>query len=127
MKIILAIVIFLLSGFAQAWDIIGIDSVNVTATYTEPTLNADGSTVTDLDHTIMYYDVGAGPQVGNTEPAGALTGGTVKTVIFPVPVGENQEVDVPFYITAFDASGNESVQSPTITRRIDRLAPAAPE
>lgn len=100
----------------------------VTATYTEPALNADGSALVDLDHTSVYYRIGtAEPVKGPAVPASAPAGGGAITTQVNVPVAAGQEADVDFWATATDASGNESVPSATVRVRIDRLAPAPPQ
>src|SRR3990167_1790290 len=99
----------------------------VTATYTEPTTNTDGSLLKDLAKTIIFYDiVGDGlPEVKAVEvPATALTGGgsIIQTVL--VPIVGNQEADADFWETAVDTSGKSSDKSSVVRKRIDRLAPS---
>jgi hypothetical protein len=136
MKILLMVIMVLFAGAAQAFEIIGVDSVNVTAAYTEPTTNADPelSPLVDLDHVTVYYDLGFGdgPQIGVEVPASSPTGGMGMTAILPVPVADGQEADVTFFARAFDrdkldgSPGNASADSSTDVLRVDRLAPSAP-
>lgn len=102
------------------------DGTQVNAIYTEPTQNADGSALTDLHHTSIYYDTGAGPVNVVDLPASLNTGGGSREYSFIVPVNDGQEAEVVFYATATDTSGNTSAPSEPITLRIDRLAPAPP-
>jgi hypothetical protein len=95
--------------------------------YTEPTTNADGSPLTDLNHTSIFYDVGDGVPVNVVDlPSSLNTGGQQVSYSFMVPIVEGQEADVSFWATATDTSGNESAPSPVVIRRIDRLAPSFP-
>ena len=114
-----------MTGTAPALDFT-ITGVSVTALYQEPATNTDGSALTDLDHTSIYYDLGAGPVKAKDVPATALTGNGNITTPVDVPVTEGQEKNVIFWVTASDQSGNESAKSATVTKRIDRLAPGPP-
>ena len=110
-RLLLALIIITLAStpvFALEFTLTGSE---VTATYTEPTTNTDGSLLKDLAKTIIFYDiVGDGlPEVKAVEvPATALTGGgsIIQTVL--VPIVGNQEADVDFWATAVDTSGNSS-------------------
>lgn len=104
-----------------------VNGVSVTLDYDEPQANADTSALTDLDHTTVYYDLGAGFIKTEKVPATSKTGGGHITTGITVPVMEGQEKDVRFKTTATDGSGNESIDSQIITKRIDRLSPAAPK
>lgn len=95
--------------------------------YDEPTSNADTTALTDLNHTSIYYDLGSGFLKSEEMPATSATGGGHITAGITVPVMEGQEKDVRFKTTATDGSGNESIDSQIITKRIDRLSPAAPK
>ena len=132
MKVILTLlaaavtVLFLPSAhfaYAMTFTVTG---TNVDATYTEPSTNANGTPLTDLAKTTIYYDLGAGPVVAKIVPATALTGGGNVATTITVPVLEGQEADVRFFVTASDTSGNESARSGEVIKRIDRLAPGPP-
>ena len=97
----------------------------VEASYTEPTTNADGSPLTDLHHTSIYYDMGAGA-VNVVDLPSSLTGGGIVQYSFVVPILDGQERAVSFWATATDGSGNTSEPSTPVIVRIDRLAPAPP-
>ena len=118
-----------MGGFATTAQAITftVTGTEVTVGYDEPTQNTDNSALTDLDHTTIYYDKGAGPVAEATVPATAPTGGGTITTTITVPVLAGEEADVNFWVTASDQSGNESVPSPVITQRIDRLSPKAPD
>ena len=114
---------------ANAFEIISVDSVNLTVSYTEPTLNADGSALTDLAITRIYVDLigdGIDPVVAKEIPATSPNGGSAMSEKIPVSVGEGQEADIRVWATAVDNSGNESTASNVAQIRVDRLAPAAP-
>lgn len=98
----------------------------MTANYQEPATNEDGSPITDLALTSIYYDMGQGPVKAAEVPASAPTGGGTVTHDIEVPVAPKQEVNVTFWITATDGSGNESAHGNDVVVRIDRLAPAPP-
>ena len=124
----LMIIVFVsTSTFALEFTLTGSE---VTATYTEPTTNADGSSLKDLAKTIIFYDIvdDGLPEVKAVEvPAIALTGGGIVIQTVMVPIVGNQEAEVDFWATAVDTSGNSSDKSVVIRRRIDRLSPAAPK
>ena len=122
----LVLVLILLATPAAAIDFT-VTGASVTATYMEPTANADATPLTDLAKTNVYYQVPAstpvkGPDVAATRPQG---GGVITTQV-TVPVVAGQDMTVTFWATATDTAGNESARSTEVQRRIDRLAPAAP-
>ena len=129
-RLFLALIIITLAStpvFALEFTLTGSE---VTATYTEPTTNADGSSLKDLAKTIIFYDiVGDGfPEVKAVEvSATALTGGGIIIQTVLVPIIANQEADVDFWATAVDLSGNSSDKSTVVRKRIDRLAPGTPQ
>lgn len=125
----LALAALLFPGIASALDFTASGTI-LTVTYTEPTTNADtpATLLDDLAFTNVYYQLDAGvavkgPNVPATSPAG---GGAISTQI-TVPVVAGQRVNVTISATATDTSGNESVKSTPVTKRIDRLAPTAPK
>ena len=123
--LILAIVFGISTNlFAIDFSVTG---VTVTATYTEPSTNADNSSLTDLDHTSIYYDMGMGQILGKSVPASSLVGGGNISTSFAVPVSEGMEKDIDFWATAWDTSQNESEKSNIMRKRIDRLRPAPPK
>lgn len=128
----IATVLSLLLLFAvPAWAIdFTVSASIVTATYMEPTTNADTppTALTDLARTNVYFQIAGQPAVrGPNVPASALTGGGAITTTVTIPIGPNQQGDVTFWATATDLSGNESVPSVSVVRRIDRLAPGSPQ
>lgn len=94
--------------------------------YTEPTTNENGTPLTDLAKTTIYYDIGAGPVKAVDVPATAPTGGGAISQVITVTIAENTEVDVQIWATATDLSGNESEKSAIATVRVDSLPPNAP-
>lgn len=124
-RILLGLLLGLLTAPAWAMDFTVTGAV-VTATYQEPTVTATNTPLTDLASTSISYDLGAGPVRARDVPATAPTGGGIITTTVDIPVAANQEVDVRFWATATDTSGNESARSAEVVRRIDRLPPGAP-
>lgn len=106
----------------------------MTAAYTEPTTNTDGSALDDLSATNVRWRLcpTSGPcsSAFTTEPAvpaSSPTGGGSKTTTFTVPVAPGQQANVEAYVTASDTSGNVSPDSTHVTRRVDRLSPSSPQ
>ena len=98
----------------------------LTLEYQEPTANEDGSGLTDLSHTSIFYDMGKGPVNVVDLPAALNTGGGAVSYSFTVPVLDKQENNVAIWATATDTSGNSSAPSEPLNIRIDRLAPNPP-
>lgn len=118
----------LLLGGAAVWAITGnLTGSEVNVSYDEPTTNADGSPLTDLKETSVYYDVGLGAVKIKTNPAATPSGGKSITNTFVIPVSTGVAAVATLWATATDTSGNESAKSANISVRIDRLAPAAPK
>lgn len=124
--VLIALVLLVTKAFAFQANITGTE---VTVTYTEPTTNVDGSPLVDLDHTMIFHNFGGAEvqAVPNPIPATALTGGGAITEAFTVPVPDGVEADVDFWARAYDGSGNVSPESTRETKRIDHLAPGAPQ
>lgn len=127
---IVAIVLATFLVFApvsHAVDVV-ITGTEVAYTYTEPTTNSDGSPLNDLQRICVYYDLNGGTSVKVLdEPATSKNGGGTKTVKFMVPITESMETVLHFWSTAIDESGNTSANSVVLVKRIDKLAPAAPQ
>jgi len=104
-----------------------VTGTNVESSYTEPTVNEDGSPLSDLAKTTIYYDLGAGQVKALDVPASSPTGGGQISQTVTVPIVSGQEANVKFWATATDTSGNESAPSNSVTVRIDRLAPGPPQ
>ena len=132
----LALVVVLVVGLALAFFPLVAFAVDVTVngtqvqvSYQEPTTNKTGTPLTDLASTTVRYAMPttATPTACNTTPASALTGGATITATCLVPIVLDQEADVRFTVTASDTSGNVSDPSIPVDRRLDFLAPAAPQ
>ena len=107
---IVSLMIFLLST-TPAW------ATHRVATWVAPTTNADGTPLTDL----AGYNVYRCAATPCTRAAGTLVGSVqAPATSFPLPHGFVGYLTV----TAFDASGNESVEDGTVP--FDGLAPTAP-
>lgn len=125
--VIFAGLLVLAPCFAFGFDVT-VTGTQLRAEYKEPAFNKDGSQLADLKETRVYYQiVGKSPAVGLTVPASSKTGGQHVSGDVLVPVLIDQEADVNLWATALDLSGNESDPSNILQKRIDRLAPGAPE
>ena len=97
----------------------------LTVDYDEPTTNANGTPLTDLKETVVFYAFpGLPPVLCVTTPATVQTGGAHRSVACTVPVTDGQEIDVTVIAVATDLSGNSGLPSAPVMIRIDRLAPA---
>lgn len=83
----------------------------VTISYDEPTTSKDGSLLTDLAKTTIYYDAGHGPVKVMEVPATAPTGGGTITRRIAIPVSGEATSRVTIWVTATDLNGNESPHS----------------
>lgn len=104
------------------------NSGTFTVTATEPTVNEDGTPLTDLDHTTLYYQIDDGEWVFITDiPASSPNGGgnISHTLTIDVPVGS--EVSVRAVGTSSDQVGNTSEAAYSDTIRIDKLSPGSPQ
>ncbi|RMF85531.1 MAG: tetratricopeptide repeat protein [Nitrospinota bacterium] len=80
--------------------------VEIIVSYQEPTVRRDGSPLTDLSKTTIYYDNGNGPVKAAEVPATTGKGGgtVVQTILLPfVP-----DTPVTLWVTATDSRGQES-------------------
>ena len=125
--------VLLLAGFlvmlaAPLSAAVTVVGATVTMTWTEPTLNEDGSPLTDLDVTVGTYQVPNGTEIicDADQPATDPTGGGSVSVTCTVPISPQTEQDVEFRAYAIDAVGNSTTIPANLTIRIDNLAPAAP-
>lgn len=90
-------------------------AVNVTLSWETPTTNADGTPLTDLGGYKVYY------------------GNTTRTYGTPIDVKNVSAYTLDltdgtyfFAITAYDTSGNESVYSNEVSKKIDTMKPGCP-
>ena len=119
------IMLFAVNALALDAIVVG---AQVTLTYKEPSTNSDGSALGDLKRTTVYYSVNDGATVkGQDVLATSLTGGVSRTVTLNIPIIDSKETILRFWATATDESENESAPSTVVTKRIDKLAPSAPE
>ena len=103
-------------------------TVEVVASFDEPTKSQDGTDLTDLAYHNVYYKFGTNPAVkGPQIPASKSTGGgkvLAAPLLVPAPAGVNTALD--FWVTSTDTVGNESPQSIHFNYTIDRVGPEAP-
>ena len=89
--------------------------------YVEPSTNADGTPLTDLDHCNVYATPATGAEVKFPNVAASSpTGGATKTTNITVAKGSNYTITA----SCTDLVGNESARSASVT--LDALPPAAP-
>ncbi|OQW34877.1 MAG: hypothetical protein A4E20_01485 [Nitrospira sp. SG-bin2] len=134
MKSVLAtfLLLFALSIADQSFALTAtVSGTQVTLDYTEPSVNSDAAKtpLVDLAKTTAYYLFpGAAAKVACGEKtASSPTGGQPRQILCLVPVSTGQEADVKFTVTATDLSGNEGPESIPVIKRIDKLAPGAPQ
>jgi len=110
----------------DAFADVQLESGNFTVAYQEPMLNADGTPLTDLKETTIYYRLNNGSWVDADRIATSTNtgGGVVQKVI--IINGLPEEVDVYFKYTASDFSGNESESYNEPVIRVDKIAPSSP-
>lgn len=102
-------------------------TVQLTAQYDEGTKHLNGSPLTDLLFSSVWYQIGAGvPVKGPDQPATVFGGGGRKlvTFVFPAPLGE--VTSGTFWATQTDVKGNQSPASNKVTFAVDRQIPEAP-
>ena len=109
--------------------IIDATTVSVIATYDEPTLNQDGTPLTDLAYTEVEYQLGASPSeiLEPRQPASKVTGGghiVSAPLVLPAPSGVS--TTFTFNVFAVDLTNNRGPASPSVVSVIDRVGPAAP-
>ena len=101
--------------------------LTITLQYTEPSQNADGTPLKDLDHTTIYYDAGAGKVKAADVPASSPAGSGAITHKIILPIAAGKEVTARIWVTGTDKSGNESNPSQVVSTRLGRTAPVAPQ
>lgn len=122
----------LLAALLLSWslDVRAFDAsvigTEIEVAYEEPRTNANGSALTDLHHTTIYYDKGGGATKAAEILATAPIGDGMIRQRITIPAFEPAEFDVRIWATASDITGNESARSNEVVTRIDRLPPAAP-
>ena len=127
----LTLVLLLLVTPAWAIDFT-VSGAVLTVTYTEPATNTDGSPLMDLARTNVYTEIvlpGQVPVKGPNVVASAPGGGGAISTTITVPIGAAlpiKEANVKVWATATDTSGNEGPPSNVVTKRVDQLAPSAP-
>ena len=97
------------------------------AQYDESVKSADGSALTDLQNSSIYYKIGTLPPVKVAQvPASKLTGGGHITQLVVVPAPSGVATTFDFYVTETDLKGNEGPASNHVVITIDRVGPDAP-
>ena len=130
LALILAALFALDAGLARAMTVT-VDGVTATVSADEPTANVpnvDG-VVTPLDDLAAIefrHDTGAGPIVCATVPATSPAGGGTVSAPCAVPVRDKEVKLATFTAEAIDTSGNRSIPSDPVVKRLDRLPPDRP-
>lgn len=107
-----------------AWTGTPTDSI-ITVEYDEPSTNTDGSALTDLVKTRIYWKIDTGAETFVDVPASRPQGGTHMIRQVNVPIALNQGGVVSAQVTAWDPTV-ESARSNTATVTIDRKFPKVP-
>ena len=103
-------------------------SSNLAVAYVEPTVNFNGTPLTDLLDTHVTYQKPGEPEVECArEPASAFTGGATVNTICAVPAVRGDEFDVDLRAYATDTVLNQSDPSDPVPAHIDRKPPGTPE
>ncbi len=101
-----------------------VPAVEVTVSYEEPRVNANGSGIRDLQKTTVYWHWKGKPGrvvKAVDVPASRPTGGGKVRVTLVIPLTDRREREVTVYTTASDRSGHESRKSNEATIRVDKL------
>lgn len=102
-------------------------TVSIEASWTEPTVNADGSPLLDLAYSSVYYQVGNGPVVvGAKLPATKPTGGGAVSTTLIIPAAAGAITLLTFTASETDLDGNESPKTSPVVFKVERVAPAEP-
>lgn len=114
------------------WPALSASEVTITGaqaemTWTEPTVNADGSPLTDLTQTRGTFQTPAQPETvcEGPVPASSPTGGAEVMVRCTVPVAQGAETPITFRAYAQDDNGNVSKPA-ELHKIIDLLEPDSP-
>ena len=103
--------------------IIDANTVQLTATYTEPTYSG----VNTLDHTNVWYQIGtATPVMEPNVPASSPTGGKLVTTTINVPVSDGTSVTFMCWATDTNNLGKTSAPSNEMSVTVDRTVPQPP-
>ncbi|HJQ99695.1 MAG TPA: hypothetical protein VJ826_15380 [Candidatus Polarisedimenticolaceae bacterium] len=100
--------------------------VEITVQYQEPNLSSDGSPISDLLRTSVFYNLGQGDVKLFDQPASSPNGNGNVNRLAVVPFLPGRQQNVTFYAVAVDSFTNLSVQSNVVVFRFDTLAPGAP-
>ena len=83
----------------------------VRVTYTEPSTTVEGSPLTDLSKTSIYFDLGEGRILAKDILATQPTGGGQVFETIVIPIRKKEERSVKICVTATDRLGNESTMT----------------
>ena len=116
------VLVLCVASSAWALDVVQVPAKNLLLSWEEPTLNADGSPLTDLDHIVIRGSID-GVAFGEVNvPASGPTGGQVGTHTFMDACAPNTLPLVDVQVYAVDTNHNESEQAP-LAYTMDCLPP----
>lgn len=118
------VIVGLLSVSANAYTVVT-GGVSVDVAVTEPSSNSNGSALSDLFKTSVYYDAGSGPVHALDIESASVSGGGVSTGSVVVPWPAQKEGEVKFFATAMDDDSNKSESTPLFALAVDTLSPGA--
>ena len=84
---------------------------DIHVSYTEPSTTVEGTPLTDLSKTSIYYDLGEGRILAKDIPASTPSGGSTISETILIPIHKKEEHSVKICVTATDQLGNESLMT----------------
>lgn len=126
MKKILLAMLFVFVFIYNTYAGLVFESGTFEITATEPTANVDGTPLTDLKYSSLYYQFDDDEwvfivDIPATSPAG---GGAIKHT-FTIDIPEGKELNMRLVGICFDSTGHESEIAYSDTIRIDTLPPGS--
>ena len=114
---------FLLIALILAPQLSGACSgIRFTMRWTEPTTNVDGTPLTDLAKTTLYYQVNTNTPKKKDYIAKLTTGGAAKTAsLTPLMNCVTKTNTIRWWVTATDVSGNISQPSNEVIKNIPMI------
>lgn len=105
--------------------LIDANTVELEATFTEPTKSTDGSVLDDLDYSTIHIVTPAGTIKLPVQESSAAGGQDLRANV-QVNAPANTKTALKFYMTSTDIKGNEGPKGPELLYTVDRVAPEAP-
>lgn len=126
LKIVMLAGLLFMPGLSEAFTCANTTTCTVTATYTEPKVNANGTSIDDLKETVLTLSVNGTAATPIVTPATAPTGGGIITKTATVAAPSCKSTKVDGTAAAIDTVGAPSVSTPA-TLTVDRTKDAGCE